>query len=183
MNIIDNLVRAGLLMSEHSSESGFGINTNIFEINAINIGILLGIVIYVGKPFLTSTLQTRQDKVLASIQEAEEKLQQSSTRLSEAKKQLEQTQLVIDNIKKEAGITADKVRKSILEQGEKEIERLASSGKASIVTAENQIRKQIQQRIATLALKRVLLQLKGDMTPELQVKIINTNIEKLEGQL
>lgn len=94
MNITDNCAQVLLLISEHSSETGFGINTNIFEINAINIGILLGIVIYVGKPFLTSTLQTRQDKVLASIQEAEEKLQQSSNRLLEAQKQLEQTQSI-----------------------------------------------------------------------------------------
>lgn len=92
MNITDNFAQAFLLISEHSSGIGFGINTNIFDINLINISILLGIVIYVGKPFLTTTLQTRQDKVLASIQEAEEKLQQSSTRLLEAQKQLEQTQ-------------------------------------------------------------------------------------------
>nr|QUE28056.1 AtpF [Sahlingia subintegra] len=183
MNITDNLVQAFLLVSEHISETGFSINTNIFETNVINIGILFGIVVYVGKPFLTSTLQARQDKVLASIQEAEEKLKQSNTRLLEAQKQLEQTQLVIDNIKTEAETTANKVRQSILEQGELEIERLASSGKASILTAENQIRKQIQQQIATLALKRVLLQLKGEMTPDLQVKIIDTNIQQLEGQL
>lgn len=95
MNITDNLAQSFLIISEHSSGTGFGINTNIFEINAINIGILLGIVIYVGKPFLTSTLQVRQDKVLASIQEAEEKLKQSSTRLLEAQKQLEQTQSIL----------------------------------------------------------------------------------------
>nr|YP_010337784.1 ATP synthase CFO B subunit subunit I [Sahlingia subintegra]UNJ17369.1 ATP synthase CFO B subunit subunit I [Sahlingia subintegra] len=183
MNITDNLVQAFLLVSEHSSETGFGINTDIFETNVINIGILLGIVIYAGKPFLTSALRARQDKVLASIQEAEEKLQQSTTRLLEAQKQLEQTQMVIDNIKTEAETTASKVKQSILEQGEIEIERLAASGKASIVTAENQIRRQIQQQIATLALKRVLLQLKGEMTPDLQVKIIDTNIQQLEGQL
>lgn len=95
MNITDNFAQAFFLISNHSSETGFGINTNIFDINLINISILLGIVIYVGKPFLTTTLQTRQDKVLASIQEAEEKLQQSSTRLLEAQKQLEQTQSVL----------------------------------------------------------------------------------------
>nr|QUE28804.1 AtpF [Porphyropsis coccinea] len=183
MNIMENLVQAFILISDHSSQKGFGINTNIFETNVINIGILLGIVIYVGKPFLTSTLQTRQDKVLASIQEAEEKLQQAGTRLAESEKQLTQTQLVIDNIKKEAEITATKVRDSILEQGESDIERLTATGKASILNAEAQIRKQIQQQIATLALKRVLLQLKGDMNPEIQSKIIDSNIKQLGGQL
>nr|QUE29959.1 AtpF [Erythrocladia irregularis] len=183
MNMIDNFVQAFILITEHASETQFGINTNIFETNVINIGILLGIVIYVGKPFLTTTLQTRQDKVLSSIQEAEDKLQQANTRLAESEKQLNQTQLVIDNIKKEAQVTADKVRQSILDQGEVDIERLALTGKASIVTAETQIRKQIQQQIATLALKRVLLQLKSEMNVEMQTKIIDANINQLGGQL
>lgn len=91
--------------------------------------------------------------------------------------------MVIDNIKKEAQVTADKVRQSILDQGEVDIERLALTGKASIVTAETQIRKQIQQQIATLALKRVLLQLKSEMNVEMQTKIIDANINQLGGQL
>lgn len=91
--------------------------------------------------------------------------------------------VVIDNIKKEAAATANKVRQSILEQGELDIERLAATGKASIANAENQIRKQIQQQIAALALKRVVLQLKEEMTSDMQSKIIDNNIQKLGGQL
>lgn len=94
MKIIENLVQASTLISEHSSESGFGINTNILETNFINIAILVGIVVYAGKPFLTSILQTRQEKVLVSIQEAEEKLQQANTRLADSEKQLAQTQSI-----------------------------------------------------------------------------------------
>nr|QUE28992.1 AtpF [Madagascaria erythrocladioides] len=183
MQIIESLVQIFTLISEHSSDSGFGINTNIFETNVINIAMLVGIVIYLGKPFLTSTLQTRQEKVLVSIQEAEEKLEQANTRLADSEKQLAQTQSIIDNIKKEASATANKVRESILEQGELDIERLAATGKASIANAENLIRKQIQQQIAALALKRVVLQLKGEMTSDMQSKIIDNNIRKLGGQL
>nr|YP_010336958.1 ATP synthase CFO B subunit subunit I [Madagascaria erythrocladioides]UNJ16543.1 ATP synthase CFO B subunit subunit I [Madagascaria erythrocladioides] len=177
MQIIESLVQIFTLISEHSSDSGFGINTNIFETNVINIAMLVGIVIYLGKPFLTSTLQTRQEKVLVSIQEAEEKLEQANTRSNCYFKN------ILNKYNKDKISTANKVRESILEQGELDIERLAATGKASIANAENLIRKQIQQQIAALALKRVVLQLKGEMTSDMQSKIIDNNIRKLGGQL
>nr|ARO91268.1 ATP synthase CF0 subunit B [Rhodochaete parvula] len=183
MNIVESLVQNFILISEHAAGNGFGINTNILETNFINIAILVSILVYVGKPFLSSTLQTRQEKVLTSIQEAESKLQQANNKLSESQKQLTQTQLVIDNIKKDAITTANKVRDSIMEQGELDIARITDTGKVSILATENQIRKQIQQQIAALALKRVTTNLKSEMNSELQSKIIDNSINKLGGQL
>nr|ASK39653.1 ATP synthase CFO B chain subunit I [Rhodochaete parvula] len=177
MNIVESLVQNFILISEHAAGNGFGINTNILETNFINIAILVSILVYVGKPFLSSTLQTRQEKVLTSIQEAESKLQQANN------KQSTFVYLVIDNIKKDAITTANKVRDSIMEQGELDIARITDTGKVSILATENQIRKQIQQQIAALALKRVTTNLKSEMNSELQSKIIDNSINKLGGQL
>lgn len=94
MNINENFVQLFNLFAEHTSKHTFGLNFNILEINFINISILLGIVIYVGKPFLSSTLEARQEKVLTAIQEAEERLEQANLRLSEARKQLAQAQRI-----------------------------------------------------------------------------------------
>jgi hypothetical protein len=46
-----------------------------------------------------------------------------------------------------------------------------------------QIKKQIQQHITTLALTRVSSQLKEYMTPNLQAKLIDSNISQLGGQI
>jgi F0F1-type ATP synthase membrane subunit b/b' len=96
---------------------------------------------------------------------------------------LTQAQTVIEKIKKEAEITARTVKETILAQGKLDIERLTNNGKSSIEKAELQIKKQIQQRITDLALKRVSTQLQDYMTPSLQSKVIDNNIAQLGGQL
>nr|YP_009296197.1 ATP synthase CFO B chain subunit I [Sebdenia flabellata]AOM65132.1 ATP synthase CFO B chain subunit I [Sebdenia flabellata] len=154
-------------------------NTDFLEANVINITLLLCGLIYVLKQFLGSILINRQEKVLFSIQEAEERLQQANTRLVESEKQLAQTQIVVSQIIKEAELTAQKVRQSILDQGKSDIERLTIASKASIVTAEQQIRQQIQQQVTALAIIRVTSQLQNQVTASMQAKIIDINIAKL----
>ena len=170
-------------LSEVSSGKGFGFNSNFLEANVINIALLLSGVIYLGKNFLTSALELRQQKVTEAIQEAEERLQQANSRLLDSEKQLAEAQSVIEKIKKEAETTARTVKETILAQGKVDIERLTNNGKSNIEQAELQIKKQIQQRIANLALERVSTQLQDYMTPNLQSKVIDNNISELGGQL
>jgi F-type H+-transporting ATPase subunit b len=172
-----------LFIAELSSGKGFGLNPNFLESNVINIAILLSGVVYLGRNFLTSALESRQQKVSEAIQESEERLQQANTRLMEAEKQLTESQIVIDQIKKEAESTARKVKETILAQGKLDIERLTNNGKSSIEKAEVQIKKQIQQHISNLALERVSGQLKTYLKPNLQSKLIDTNISQLGGQI
>ena len=170
-------------LSEVSSGKGFGFNSNFLEANVINIALLLSGVIYLGKNFLTSALELRQQKVTEAIQEAEERLQQANSRLLDSEKQLAEAQSVIEKIKKEAETTARTVKETILAQGKVDIERMTNNGKSNIEQAELQIKKQIQQRIANLALERVSTQLQDYMTPSLQSKVIDNNISELGGQL
>lgn len=172
-----------LFIAELSSGKGWGFNPNFLEANVINIAILLSGVVYLGRNFLTSALESRQQKVAEAIQESEERLQQASARLVEAEKQLTESQIVIDQIKKEAESTARKVKETILAQGKLDIERLTNNGKSSIEKAEVQIKKQIQQHVSNLALQKVSVELKSYLKPNLQAKLIDTNISQLGGQL
>nr|QOS04623.1 ATP synthase CFO B subunit subunit I [Sarcopeltis skottsbergii] len=180
---MENVIRIFHIFAEHESHQGLSFNSNFLEANVINIALLLTGLIYVLKQFLGSVLTIRQQKVLAAIQESEERLKQAQIRLEDSEKQLAQTKMVIMQIKKEAELTAQKVRESILEQGKVDIERLTSTGKASIAIAENQVRQQIQQQITALAVNRVFLQLQSQVTPSMQSKIIDDNIVKLGGKI
>jgi F-type H+-transporting ATPase subunit b len=170
-------------LAELSSGKGFGFNSNFLEANVLNIGLLLSGVVYLGRDFLTSALELRQQRVAEAIQEAEERLQQANTRLLDSEKQLTEAQSVIEKIKKEAETTARTVKETILAQGKVDIERLTNNGKSSIEQAEMQIKKQIQQRITDLAMERVSTQLQDYMTPSLQAKVVGNNIAQLGGQL
>lgn len=179
---MNNIGQIFSIITEHN-EKVFGFNGNFLEANVINIFLLLSGLIYVLKKFLGSSLALRQEKVLLAIQESEERLQQANIRLAESEKQLAQTQMIIDEIKQEAEITAQKVRESILAQGKLDIERLTAAGKISIATAEKQVRQQIQQQITTLAIRRVSSQLQSEIDFNMQTKIIENNILQLGGKL
>jgi F-type H+-transporting ATPase subunit b len=180
---MDNMGGFLLISNLASSSKGFGFNSNILEANVLNIAILLSGVIYLGRNFLTSALELREQTVADAIQEADDRLQQANVRLLDSEKQLAEAQSVIGHIKKEAEKTARTVKETVLAQGKLDIERLTNNGKSSIEKAELQIKKQIQQHITDLAIQRVGSQLKDYMTPNLQSKVIDSNISQLGGQL
>lgn len=178
-----NCIQIFRIIGQEISQKDFGLNTNFLEANVINIGLLLLGLIYVLKKFLGATLLNRQKKVIAAIQESEERLHQANIRLTESEKQLNQTQLVIKQIEDEAKLTAYKVRESILAQGKLDIKRLTLAGKASIEVAESRVRQQIQQQITNLAIRQVIVKLKSQIKPALQSKIIDNSIMKLGEHL
>jgi len=171
------------LFSLISENSGIGINTDILETGLINIIILVAGVIFLGRDFLSSALGSRREAVLASIQEAEDNLSVAKARLEEAEKQLNQAQILISQVTKEAEITAQKVQETILKQGKIDIEKIVASSKASILSAEIQIKQQVQTYVTGFVLKRVTSQLEKQVTPSVQSKIIDNEISCLGGQL
>ena len=166
-----------------TQNKGFSLNTNFLEANVVNILILLFGLIYILRQFLGKTLSVRQNRVLFTIQEAEERLQKAHARYIESEKQFQQTTIVIKQIEQEAVIAAEKVRNSILAQGKLDIERLTDAGKSSIAVAERQVKEQIQQQITNLAINRVHNDLEQQINASIQSKIIDDNIKQLGGNL
>jgi len=176
---MENMIQIFNVFVNRGDHQSISLNSNFLEANVINILLLLFGLIYVLRYFLGSALSTRQSKVLSSIKEAEERLKQANLRLDESEKQLAQTQIVIKQIEKEASLTAQKVRESILTQGKIDIERLTSTSKATLYIVEKQVRKQIQQQIIALAISRVTTQLQNQITPVIQSKIVDYSIMQL----
>lgn len=167
------------LLGYEDSKYPIKINFDLLETNVINIFILIIILIYLGRQFLGSILINRQNRVIASIRESEERLEKSTIRLNEAKNQLNSAQIIINQIKEEAKNTAAKVKESILKQGKTDIERLLLNTKNYIYNTELQIQKQIKQQIAALALQKVQSKLKDELDNNIQQKIIDQSIAML----
>ena len=165
--------------STQISDLEVSLNTDIFETNLINITLLAGGLFYLLSGALSESLSERQKKILGAIQESQERLQEATDRLTESETKLAQAQIVIDSIQKDAEVTAQQVKSSILTEGKAEIERLTSSAKMQINTIEARVRKQISDYVATLALQRITMQLEGKLNKGLQQQIIDRNISKL----
>lgn len=172
-------IKALSMLSIYFVNQGLGFNTNFLEANVINIILLFSGLVYLLKQFLGTLLLTRQQKVLTTIQESEDRLQKANSRLAEAEKQFKQTEIVMQQIEQEAIITAAKVRQSILDQGKIDIEKLTEAGKSSISIAERQVRDQIQQQLTYLAIRQVSLDLKKQITSSIQSQIVDESIEQL----
>jgi len=75
-----------LLVTSMPLGEGFGINTNIFETNVINLAAVVAIVIsFVGKN-LSSLLDDRRKTILTNLQEASQRAADAQQKLTEAKK-------------------------------------------------------------------------------------------------
>jgi F-type H+-transporting ATPase subunit b len=161
------------------SEGSFGINTDVFDTNIINLVIFVGFVFVVLSKSLTETLKTRQEKVISSIQEAEDRLKQAQNRLTEAEKQLDQIGMIVESIKTEAETAGSKLKTSILTQGKEDIDRLTTNAKLTIANTEIQVKRQILQQVTALVIQRVSVQFKELLTFDMQTRIIDRNIAEL----
>lgn len=88
----------------------FGLNTDIFETNVINIAVLVfGLFNFVGG-FLKTSLSERKQKIQETVQESESQLAAATERFEEVQKQLDQMDLIIAEIKTET----EKVKSEML---------------------------------------------------------------------
>jgi len=158
---------------------GVSFNPDIFEANLVNLVILVGGLFYLLSGALSESLSERQQKILGAIQESEERLEEATKKLTDSETQLAQAQMVIESIGKDAQVTAQQVKSTILTDGKTEIERLTSAAKGQIGTIEARVRKQISDYVVALALKRITMQLEGKLNSSLQQQIIDRNISKL----
>ena len=178
MNIAGAYFLNSLSLLSHS-EGGFGLNSDIFETNIVNLAILwFGLFTFLKDP-LASSLSERKSKIQVAIQDAEEQLEQAKVRLAQAQKQSSQLNLVLGPIKEDAEVSAQKIKDSVLAQGKKDIESITLRAKNQILSLESQIKGQVFSHIVDLALKRVQSQLETTLSQDMQVKIIDANISRL----
>jgi len=68
---------------------GFGINTNIFETNIINLAAVIGVVISFVGSNLTTILEDRRKTIVNNLEEANQRALEAAEKLNLAKTQLE----------------------------------------------------------------------------------------------
>jgi F-type H+-transporting ATPase subunit b len=150
---MENFINVFILLA-HENE-GFGINTNIFETNIINILLLISLVFYVGKDFLGSTLTSRQRAILDKIEEADKKISEADKRVFEARLQWVQANILGENLEKR---TFQKIDTFHELQNSKNKDILLKEFFSTIITLDlknEQVQKQVRSFVIELALNEV----------------------------
>ena len=177
------MIETLLFLAEvHSEvEGGFGLNLDIFETNLINLTLLVGILIYFGKPLLTNILSERRSKIAEQIQAVEQKKKQAEVTLAQEQKKLEKAQAEATKIRSEATANAQKARETILAQGEKEVARLKEMAGKDLSSEQEKAIAQLRERVVALALESAKSRLGGLLNEDAQRQLIDTSIAKLGG--
>lgn len=166
-----------------AAEESISLNTDILETGVLNILVLIGIIVYVGRDFLGSSLEQRQQEIIQSVQDAEERLTEANTRLSEAQKQLTQAQVIISEIRQETINTKKVLLDSDSTQANQELATRFGRALSTLRSREQQVFSEVKEQIISLALKNVLSKVQTNLSPTKQSTLIDKSIAKLGGQL
>ena len=178
---MENFDQIFTLLAENE---GITLNLDILETGLINILALVGILIYVGRDFLGSSLEARKSDIVTGVQDAEERLNEANKRLTEAQKQLTQANVVIAEIRSETIATKKALLDSDASQSQAELKTRFSRALATSRTKERQIFVEVKQQIITLVLKRTATRAQEAFAPKDRASaLINETITKLEGDL
>lgn len=103
---------------------GFGINTNIFETNIINLAAVIGVVISFVGGNLTAILDDRKKTIINNLEEANQRAIEAAEKLSIAKAQLETAKKKAKEIREEGVSRASQEINTVVSQHEIRVAKL-----------------------------------------------------------
>ena len=170
-----------LLLATEAGSRGIGINTNILETNLINLGILIGVLVYFGRGFLGKILNERRSTIQEAIKEAEQRQQQAQASLAEQQQKLTVAQTDAQRILTEAEERAKTVRDSILAKATEDVERMKATASAELDSDRERVISQLRSQIATQAIELAESQLKQHLNDNVQERLIDQSLALLGG--
>jgi F-type H+-transporting ATPase subunit b len=134
---------------------GFGINTNIFETNIINLAAVVAIVVsFVGNN-LKSLLEERKQTILNNLQEASQRAAEAEDRLNQAKTQLELAKKKAKEIREEGVIRASQEINNCVSQHEERLSKLEEFKQETIQFYQQKAFKQAYVYVISKIMSRV----------------------------
>ncbi len=164
------------------ANEGFGLNLDILDTNLVNLAILVGLLLFYGRKFLTQLLTDRRNKIEAEIKQAEQRAQEAAAALAEAQQKLAQAQTEAEKIHQNALSRAQEVKESILAQGREEVARLQATASKELSTETDKVIAQIKAQIVSLALAKAESELKTNLDSSVQEKLTERSIAQLGGR-
>lgn len=175
-----NFITIGSLFPGH----GFGLNTNIFETNVINLAVVIGVVISFVGDAVRELLKNRKEIILNNLREADNRALMAQENLNQAKKQLAAAQKKALEIREQGVIAAEQERKLGRQQAEENAKQLKQVQENTLGFQQQKAIQQISQQIVSLAFQQVRQKIKvGSKALFFHSKINNFKIELLKRSL
>nr|WVD56115.1 CF0 subunit I of ATP synthase [Tetradesmus sp. JML-2023b] len=157
---------------------GFGINTNIFETNIINLAAVVAIVIsFVGKN-LSALLEDRRKTILNNLQEASQRAAEAQERLNIAKNQLELAKKKATEIREEGVLRATQEMNNCVAQHEERLSKLEEFKQETVQFYQQKAFKQAYIYIISRIMSRVKERLNRGLDATYHVVVNNFYVSR-----
>lgn len=155
------------------AHGGFGLNLDLFEANVVNLAIVLGVLVYFGRGFLTNLLSKRRDEIAVAINEAEAAQAQAAAALAAEQTKLAQAKLEAEKIVSESYGAAERAKAAILKKAEADVARMQGDAAQDLATERDKVAAQLRQRAVIAALGKVNDRLRSQLNPDQQRDLID----------
>lgn len=154
---------------------GFGINTNVLETNVLNLSVVIGVLVVVGKDVLTSLLNERKQKIVQSLNDVETRYKQAQARIEEANLELKNAVEKAKEIQSQSTQGALTSRQASEERAKAEILRLEATQTSTISVEKQKLLREMRELLTLGAFEKAFQALKqGRSNNGLQKRFIDT---------
>nr|AKI29301.1 ATP synthase CF0 subunit I [Selaginella uncinata] len=160
---------------------GFALNTNLLETNLINLGVVLALLVYLGRGVLSNLLNNRERTILHAIRDAEDRYKEAADRLDQARARLRRAGVRADEIRMNGLSAVQREKRDLVNSADGDLARLEDSKNATIRFEEQRAIEQVRQQVARLALERAVKALDIRLNNELHSDTIEHRIGLLKG--
>lgn len=164
----------------HSPSAGsFGFNTDFFATNLINLGIVLGVLIFFGKRVLSDLLDNRKKRILDTIQNSEALREGAIEQLEKARAHLQKMETAANNYRLNGYLEIEQRKEVLINSAYKFLEEKEKNKNETIQLEQQRAINQVRQQVCQQALQQALGVLNSCLDTELHLRIIRANIDLL----
>jgi F-type H+-transporting ATPase subunit b len=132
---------------------GFGLNTDLFETNILNLSVVVGIVVTFVGDALSILLDERRKIILSTLQEVDQKAKEVQQRLDEAREAVETARIRAQEIRNQAIQTVEQENLVMQQMLKDDLRRLQERGGQRIQLERQRMIQFIAQQVANMTLK------------------------------
>ncbi len=165
------------LLASHGS--GFGLNTNVFDTNIINLAIVIAGLVYFLRGFLGGILERRRAAILAELTDAEERLATATSAVAAAQKELTEAQAKAERISADGQSRAQAIRLESERRTVEEMARIKQDSASDLESEAARVSDQLRREAARLAIEQAMATLPGRLDASAQARLIDQSIQSL----
>nr|WKT08646.1 CF0 subunit I of ATP synthase [Streptofilum sp. BC4-VF8pt]WKT08745.1 CF0 subunit I of ATP synthase [Streptofilum sp. ZNP2-VF4pt] len=176
-----NLIDTFAILTSFPMEKSFSLNGNILETNLINLGVVLGFLVYFGSGLLSSLLENRKKNIEQSLSDAEERYKGANEQLKQAQNRFLEAKKKADEIRQNGLLQIQRERQELIQAADNDAKRLEESKNATLRFEEQRAIDEVRRQVSSLALEKALQKLRVRLNADVHARVIDHSIGLLKN--